>query len=451
MLRDAIGGILLLLAAAGCDSGRPFDRPLARMNEGRAAPAPAPPPQAAPAPGAVVPENCQGAAPLGTMLRPVTTGPLRLEAIKCSAAEYVSGLDANLVSPDGATVAMLDNGPDMAVTIRPIAGGEGIRIPAPAAWPRLDGGQGPAALAWSRDSAFLWGVSQPRVRPNGWALAGMRPMRFFPDGRAAALPALIHPAGPLDGLLWAGDDGLALAAFGTRGSFYRPEHEDRAPALAFVDARSGRILDTLPMNRLPRERGIAAQLPYLRVRAAAATLLSDGRLRAVLGSSGWVIWTQGARPRVVRNPYPGEQIRRMMMVFAPGGSSLLVVRRLQPEGGVCIEPRGCSRGRPVEGVLAALHDARTGAARWTIRGRVVVDSDFPMPAISPDGRYALIGLPVGEDLRIALLSMRNGAVLQLLPTQGRGAPSPALGFQSSGRLWLRTGNVTAFYRFGGAR
>ncbi|HEV7658644.1 MAG TPA: hypothetical protein VGO55_02240 [Allosphingosinicella sp.] len=449
MSRDALGAILLLVAVAGCDPGRPFDEPLARMNE--VPPVPATPPQAPPAPGAVVPENCPGRAPLATMLGPVTDGPLRLEAVKCSAAGHSAGAEANLVSPDGAAIAMLDNGPDMAVTIQPVAGGEGVRIPAPSSSLQLVSTRGPAHLAWSRDSAFLWGATQPRVRPNGWALGALRPVRFFPDGRAEPLPALVHRAGPLDGLLWVGSDGLALAAFGTRGQYYRPDHEDRAPALAFVDARNGRILDTLPIARLRPASAGAFAGPSHWIRRAVAVVLPDGRLRAVLATSDWQLWTQGEQPRRVRNPYPDD--RSYDMALAPGGNHVLVARALRTEGTICYEhdPRGCVPGRPVEGVLVAFHDARTGAARWTIRARVIRDHGYPTPAISPDGRFALIGLPDGEDLRVALVSMRDGAIVQQLPVLGRGSPTPMFGFQSARRFWLRIDNVTAFYRFGGAR
>jgi hypothetical protein len=449
-LRAVVSSLALAAFLTGCGGEEPFPQPSNKMGQARPAPPPeSPQPQPLPA-GAVVAQGCyEGGPPFGTMLRPVTDGPLRLDAVACSTAGHAAGHEANLVSPDGTTVALLDNGPDMAVTIQPIAGGEGVRVPAPSSSLRLTSTRGAAALAWSRDSTFLWGATQPRVRPNGWALAGLRPMQFFPDGHAEPLPQLAHAAGPLDGLLWVGPDGLALAAFGTRGQDYRPEHADRAPTLAFVDARRGRILATLPMARPASMPAFAG--PSHWVRNAVATVLPDGRQRAVLMTPDWLTWTQGDRPRTLPNPYPAD--RAYDMALAPDGNHVLVARGLQPEGVICYEhdPRGCTPGRPVEGVLAALHDARTGAARWTIRARVVRPHSYPAPAISPDGRYALIGLPDGQDLHIALVSMRDGRVVQLLPALGRGSPSATLGFQSPRRLWLRTGNVTAFYRFGRAR
>ncbi|HYI41710.1 MAG TPA: hypothetical protein VE053_15485 [Allosphingosinicella sp.] len=68
------------------------------------------------------------------------------------------------------------------------------------------------------------------------------------------LPALRHPARPLDGLQWIGGEGRALALFGARGGYYRPEHEDPEPTLAMVDAGLGRVLASVPARTLPRLR-----------------------------------------------------------------------------------------------------------------------------------------------------------------------------------------------------
>ncbi len=40
---------------------------------------------------------------------------------------------------------------------------------------------------------------------------------------------------------------------------------------------------------------------------------------------------------------------------------------------------------------------------------------YPEPAISPDGRYALIGIPRRDGHDVALISLVNGKILQTLP------------------------------------
>ena len=118
----------------------------------------------------------------------------------------------------------------------------------------------------------------------------MQAVQTAEDGRLQPLPPLQHAAGPLGALLWADGDGLAVGQFGTRGGFYRPEHDDPNPAFAIVDAARGRVLDTLPFAALKplreRRRGSPA---YVLVRNAAATTLPDGRVRALLSLRQWVV------------------------------------------------------------------------------------------------------------------------------------------------------------------
>jgi hypothetical protein len=132
------------------------------------------------------------------------------------------------------------------------------------------------------------------------------------------------------------------------------------------------------------------------------------------------------------------------MALSPNGSSILVGRRLRTEGGVCVEPGGgCSPGRPVEGVLAALHDVATGRALWAIRAAITMDYDFPAPAISQDGCYALIGLAPNVRPLIALVSMDDGQIVQTIPAPGS---SYAMGFTRGGSsVWTHAYGLTALY------
>jgi len=73
-----------------------------------------------------------------------------------------------------------------------------------------------------------------------------------------------------------------------------------------------------------------------------------------------------------------------------------------------------------------------------------------MPAISPDGRFALIGLPrtEGAGRRLALLRMTDGRIVQELPAPPLpwfGKPDE-IGFSGTNRFWVRSANLTAFYR-----
>jgi hypothetical protein len=214
------------------------------------------------------------------------------------------------------------------------------------------------------------------------------------------------------------------------------------------------VLESLPFNAIEtlrgRRRGAAA---YVLVRDAAATTLPDGRVRAFLSVGQWVTWTQGELPRAVPDPYPGEFHSRMAL--SPDGSSVLVARLFRTSGGYCIEPRGCYPGTPVEGVLAALHDLATGRELWAIRATAVNDHEFPMPAISPDGRYALIGLmprpPSAEMAQIssathasiALIAMDDGSIVQTFPAPGG---DYAMGFVRGGRaVWAHAYGLTALY------
>jgi hypothetical protein len=97
-------------------------------------------------------------------------------------------------------------------------------------------------------------------------------------------------------------------------------------------------------------------------------------------------------------------------------------------------------------VLAALHDVETGRLLWSIRATADNDFEFPTPAISPDGRYALVGLmpEAGKAPRIALVAMNDGTVVQTLPPPSGAQYS--MGFAQSGRVvWTHSSGLTALY------
>jgi hypothetical protein len=300
-----------------------------------------------------------------------------------------------------------------------------------------------AAFAWSRDSATLWTAVQKRQAPRGgWALGPMRPVRAMADGTLRALPALTHRAGPLDGLLWIGRDGLALAQFGTRGGYYRPEHKDRAPTLAFVDAARGRVIEARPLKALVPDLNPGFS-PSVSMLGADAVLLGDGRARAVIrGLAQWAVWTQGAAPRLFANPYRGERVETAL---SPDGRTLLVKREL-PSQTVCPRAPPCRIGPVIRGPIASLIDLGTGKPRWTLDGAGAWGSGSGEPLFTPDGRHALVPLPRnGGSDELAVISVADGRLVQKLA--GRGGSNAAAGFLASGQFWMGTAYMTAFYAY----
>lgn len=273
----------------------------------------------------------------------------------------------------------------------------------------------------------------------------MRLVRATKSGELRPLPELKHPSGRLDGLWWIDGEGKALARFGTHGSYYRPSHEDKAPALAFVDAGWGRTLDTLLLRDLPGEAGKRREAVHLR--GIATTVLPDGRLRALLRFDQWIVWTEGERPRALTDPYP--RLHNVDLAFTPDGSRVLVSLPL-PTTTMCPRLPPCLEGPVVEGPVAALHDLRTGAQLWTVRGQDQHGGSRARPVVSPDGRYGFVPLPaMNGRQQFVVVSMKNGRVLQRVGTTADSRT--AFGFTCDRRtLWV-SGNfgVTAFYKIGG--
>ncbi|HXO84891.1 MAG TPA: hypothetical protein VN803_05130 [Gemmatimonadales bacterium] len=389
--------------------------------------------------------NCNASHQRDLDLTPRTAGPLRLASVYCQAFSAGSSLlfGAPLLSPDAQSIAYYAGKAQLRVA----------RLNEAKGWTAYPAALGPFArfgsnfrsvyaFAWRSDSKGVWTGNHETAR-GGFPASPLQPV-VAEDGGLTLLPLLERESGPLDGLLWIGGDGLALAQFGTRGSYYRPAaHDDPAPALAVVDAQRGVVLDTLPFSMVDSlENRNRAFSPFLRVRDAAATL-HEGKVRALIdiGFDEWLVWTQGGSLRVLANPYGREMHNRM--AISPDGARVLVGRFLRTDGGWCSTPGGCRPGQPVEGVLAALHDIDTGALVWSIRATVTVDLEFPTPAISPDGHYALVGLVPEDRALVALVSMRDGAIVQTIPAPGG---AYAMGFAQGGRtVWTYAYGVTALY------
>lgn len=408
---------------------------------------------------------------------PVQAGPLRLSFVSC--VEFGPGQFGNsdpILSPDGGSIAQWQHGPapiEIAALDRPGL----VSLPNEVTFRNFAGIGGrntaPEALAWAADSRSLWGVRQRIVSPGGWALGGLTPVSIGRDGAIRDLPALHHPAGPLDGILWVGGRGLALAQFGTLGGYYRPEHDDAAPTLAMVDAARGRVLAAFPAARVPGlVARVRAHAPM--VSGATATLLRDGRIRAVVQFSRWVerpprtaagqdveptihpalwlVWTQGEAPSVWPAPTPDE--RTHPLALSPDGSRLLVVRALQPDGiqtGCRIPCRGPPPPppTPVSGPVAELIDVSSRRVLWRVPARAVQFwRQTAPPAINGDGRYALIEVPPdGDRAPIALIDMRTGRIVQRIAPSHTWSSKHSFGFTAGGRrAWVDLGNLVLVYQ-----
>ncbi|HEX6740343.1 MAG TPA: hypothetical protein VF079_00920 [Sphingomicrobium sp.] len=308
---------------------------------------------------------------------------------------------------------------------------------------------------WASDFRSIWGADQ-KAGPGGFAIEPLKPVLLLPDGTSQALPLLVGPGGPLDGLLWIGGDGLALAEFGTRGSYYRPEHPDPEPTMAFVDAKHGRYLGWFSFKDFPK--AVSAQgTPMVPLQIASA-VLPDGRPRVVLQwPSGYsLVWTQGSEPREISVPRLPWGAR---MALAPDGRSLLIGYPLSATGAICEysddEPDPCPPPTPVTGKLVELVDIETGKTIWETRDTAKRFEGYREPVISPDGRYALIGVPQNDGhmrghwliyAKIGLISMSDGKIVQTVPSFSEGYSTS---FGPNGRFFIGSVGYVATYEITG--
>ncbi|HEY0014338.1 MAG TPA: hypothetical protein VGB79_15965 [Allosphingosinicella sp.] len=377
------------------------------------------------------------------------------------------------MSPDGSRVAYWHAYDPAAVEIAPLDASPSLVVPNSVTFRSFSSGIGLGseaadALAWAGDSRSLWAVRQDRLVPGGWAVSGLRPVRIGPDGTIRDLPLLRHEAGPLDALMWIGHSGLALAQFGTRGSRYRPEHEDPAPTFAIVDASRGEVRDSVRLDRIEalrerlRDRGTFTG-------GAAAAILPDGRIKMVVHfprtfrpraepgepdqSPGlWFVWTEGEEPRHL--PTPPAETRGIPFGLSRDGSKLLMSRMLWAEGYWRISCRIPCRTPPpprppVSGSVAELIDLESGRTVWRIEGDALgAWAAGHDPVVSPDGGHALVELPPDEDggRVIALVSMRDGRILgRIAPTYTSSYPH-RFGFRGDGRaIWVAVGGSVLVY------
>lgn len=344
---------------------------------------------------------------------PVTAGPYYLENAFCpSGLKNSYTISAPLISPDGRH--FLVSGYD-SLWIGAIGSNAAPRVIASRITvPGLGYSKAPP-FAWRDDSKAILGVRQDTMRPSGFALGPLSPIEIPNDGEPRPLPLLKDVAGGLDGILWVGGRGLALAEFGTKGGYYRPEHDDPTPTLAIVDGRRGKVLQAVPMPLSHGER------PRTLVGDIDARLDRQGNIFAlfVLNGGRWFEWQQGKLPReTLLHPGPNGSWK---FALAPNLKTVLIGHGLSAGGVICEHYSGtprkpeCEERTPQSGAVADLWDVQTGRRLWSIAGTAYDFSHTYRPTISPDGRYALVSMPVGKRPHretIALVSMADGSEIQ---------------------------------------
>jgi hypothetical protein len=376
---------------------------------------------------------------LAARLSPYGPGPLRLSKIYCVQA-LMSGFSGSppMPSPNGGAFFVFSDRSGLQVgdlfderKINHFGGKVTALLPFLTDLP----------FGWSQSSQSVLGVRQDTITPGGFSRGPLRTYLFFRSGAEQALPDLTHPNGPLDQIFWVGRAGMALAAFGTKGRYYRPEHVDTQPTLAIIDARSGRVLQAVAIGGIDGVRKDAI------VSRVASRFDEHGRLHAVISltPSKLLEWIQGEKPKLI----PIDVSQSGPLALAPDGRSVLVMQNLSASGMICEHNPQCPPPVPSTGAIVDLRDLRSGRLIWSLRGTAKTFATIRQPAISRDGRLALISIPelVAGSPITALVSMKTGKVLQEFPSPWSG--ECAMGFlDDSKAAWISGGAYIVVYNIG---
>lgn len=369
--------------------------------------------------------------------QPVSSGPLHLDTVYC--LRDVSGaIIPPLLSPDATKYIVYDHTRGLLYgALNPVSKSQrlGARVSLP--------GFGYAEtmpFQWAADSRSIFGVHQD-TQPNGFALGPFSPM-LFPVGEPAhPLPELKHRAGNLDGLLWVGNGGLALAEFGTKGGYYRPEHSDARPSIAMVDGLRGAVLQAVqlpaPLGKQPQ--GLVGQID--------ARIDDRGKIYALFVMNGrrWFEWRQGKKLRAL--PIDAGDNSHPRFAITPDLTGMLMMQNLSASGVICEHNPECPQPVSTNGVIARLLDIPSGNARWQITGKATNFSSSLKPAISPNGKYGLINMPPDTEPlgTIALISMHDGTVLQSV--SGPHTSFTSLNFSADGKsAWMANSSFLTMFR-----
>jgi hypothetical protein len=123
------------------------------------------------------------------------------------------------------------------------------------------------------------------------------------------------------------------------------------------------------------------------------------------------------------------------------------MKNLSATGTICELNPKCPPPTPQSGPIAELRDIETGKLIWSINGTAKTFSGTNVPAISPDGRLALISMPQREGpyATTALVDMISGKVLQEVPNPWNTECTTS--FSPDGKtVWLSGGSRIVTYR-----
>jgi hypothetical protein len=379
---------------------------------------------------------------------PDRDGPAWLVALTCAPLGPINGLLELRLAPDGDGFLALES--HMGLTIGQLQGGDAQHLPAIDPPFRRLATSADLGFRWSSDSRFIWGLTQEVAQPSHFPTGPLHVERIGRDGVETRLPELRDSGGDLDGVLWVNGEGLALATFGLHGDRYRPPRATPDPTLAVVDFRKGEVRGSVPLSGLLGGVG-STTIPG--ILDAIAVQRPDGKVRTLMRLGPpptWMLWTEGEAPRRIDLPF-GAGRQRGGAVFLPGGDQVLVIPQLHPVGMICEHNSHCPAPTPVTGPLAALYDLASGKLIWQTEATASYFADGVAAAVSPDGLYAVIGVPAEADRmpRAGLISLRDGRVLQTF--RGPWNSHCDAGFTADGRLWLNGGGLVAIYQIARGR
>ena len=383
--------------------------------------------------------------------QPHAPGPLRLSRILCNVTRKL-GSDGGEVlspSPNGRWMAFLPwHYKRLPLRLQEMAHGSEPRDLQVTSTHYFQVGGQPGAR-WNTASDAIWFAKPISDTENG--SGAVEAVRLGLDGKLTRMPALSHSNGPLNGLFWIGGDGQAIASFRTIPPVDPQTHKILPPTYAMVDTASGQVLDSFDAKLFEALKAANADAKdFFHTGSILATKLPDGRVRALLDLKRWVLWDQGEQPRIVDLPQASAA-----ELSADGKTAFLLRPNLPGEDNrgwfVSCDGEGgrhgpCPKREPRDGTWASLHDVGTGKLIWALRWTFDRYDRLSNFTVSPDGRLAVVAVLSRADPNkhfLAVLSMRDGRVLQTLPPP-RGDYS--MGFSAGGTLvWISSWRGTLLY------
>lgn len=284
----------------------------------------------------------------------------------------------------------------------------------------------PASANWSADSKTIWITAAPK-----YSAEADGPVVAFraTDGKLKTLGQINSGAGRMKSLVFA-DNGKAFGLLDTGGA--------RGGMHVILDTDAASILDLYPQWKGPSveyDGSYSRSAPSPTRPADDAIVGADGRVRVFSRVGEWFTWTQGRTPKMLANPFPDREFAFSRLFASRNETRILYMRPLSPTYRCLGGDGACATGPAVDSILASSHDFETGKAKWAIRGCAAQPvKNYPFPAVQPNGRYALLGLPTLKFLgtaQIGVVDLDEGKIIQRLPAPG---DDYSVGFSKGGAI-----------------